>query len=404
MRTTLTIAVHEFKTLYRRRMFQIVTVGVPVGVLIALSVVWVIQNIGGEEGEGGEKDQAGYVDGTALFSGHLTQDDVEFVRFDSRDEGMEALLAEDVKRLYVIPPDYIATGRVQRVEVGLGFSLDDGDDHRLSMFLLANLTDAAPESDLVERLKHPLLLTSVAVDPLGVPRDLDGPRVFFFLGLAFLLMFSLAMTGGFLLQGLGEEKESRIMEVLLSSVTPGQFMVGKVLGLGAAGLSQVLIWVTVGRTLLEVAPSVFTDLDLTLPGLAPTVGAVAFFVLGYLMFATLNAGLGAISSTSQESQQLSILVAAPLIIPIWGWVYIVENPTAGVVKFLTFFPLTSPLVVLERLGPGAIEPWEVAVSLVVLALSVVAALFLVSRIFRAFLLSYGKRPSPLMLLRALARG
>ena len=403
MRTSLTIAIHEFKTMYRRRMFQILTVGVPAVVLVALSVIWVLQNIGDDESVG-EKDQVGYVDGTTLFSGHLTQDDVVFVRYNSRDEGMDALLAEDIGNLYVIPADYLATGFVERVEVGLGFGLNQGDDERLNRFLLANLTDAAPESDVIERLKHPLFLTSVAVDPLGVPRDLDGARVAFFLGLAFLLMFSLAMTGGFLLQGLGEEKESRIMEVLLSSVTPGQFMVGKVLGLGAAGLSQVLIWATVGRTLLEVAPSVFTDLDITLPGLAPTVGAVAFFVLGYLLFATLNAGLGAVASTTQESSQLSIIVAAPLVVPIWAWAYIVENPTAGVVKFFTFFPLTSPLVVLERLGPGAIEPWEVAVSLVVLALSVVGVAFLVSRIFRAFLLSYGKRPGPLTLLRAVVRG
>ena len=403
MRTVLTIAVHEFKRMYRRRMFQIVTVGVPVGVLIALSVVWVIRSIGDDEGES-EKDKAGYVDGTTLFSDHLTQDDVEFVRFDSRDEGMEALLADDVTRLYVIPPDYLATGRVQRVEVGLGFSLNQGADGRLSRFLLANLTDAAPESDVLERLKRPLFLTNLAVDTSGVPRDLDGPRVFFFLGLGFVLFFSLMMTGGFLLQGLGEEKENRIMEVLLSSVTPAQLMVGKVLGLGAAGLSQLLIWVTVGLTLLEVLPSVFTDLDLTPPGLASMVVAVAFFVLGYFMYATLNAGLGAISSTSQESQQLSMIVAAPLIVPMWAWAYVIENPTAGVVKFLTFFPLTSPLVVLERLGPEAIEPWEVAVSLVVLALSVVAVAFLVTRIFRAFLLSYGQRPGPRMLLRALARG
>ena len=401
MRTTLTIAVHEFKTMYRRRMFQILTVGVPVAVLIVLLVVWVVRNVGDDEGE---KDQVGYVDGTTLFSGHLNQDDVVFVRYDSRDEGMDALLAEDVKRLYVIPPDYLATGLVQRVEVSLGFSLDDGGDERLSRFLLANLTDAAPESDVIERLKYPLSLTSLAVDSSGVPRDLDSSRVFFFLGLGLLLFFSLMMTGGFLLQGLGEEKEGRIMEVLLSSVTPGQLMVGKALGLGAAGLSQMLIWIAVGWTLLEVLPSVFTDLDLTPPGLASMVVAVAFFVLGYLMYATLNAGLGSISSTSQESQQLSLIMAAPLIVPVWGWAYIVENPTAGVVKFLTFFPLTSPMVVLERLGTEAIEPWEVAASLVVLALSVVAVAFLVSRIFRAFLLSYGKRPGPRMLLRALVRG
>ena len=165
-----------------------------------------------------------------------------------------------------------------------------------------------------------------------------------------------------------------------------------------------MIWVAVVLTLVEVLPSVFTDLDLTPPGLASMVVAVAFFVLGYFMFATLNAGLGAISPTTRESGQLSMIVAAPLMIPIWAWSYIVENPTAGVVKFLTFFPLTSPLVVLQRLGPEAIEPWEVAVSLVVLTLSVVAAAFLVSRIFRAFLLSYGKLPAPRLLLRTVVRG
>ena len=106
---------------------------------------------------------------------------------------------------------------------------------------------------------------------------MDGARIAFFLGLAFLLMLSLAITGGFLLQGVGEEKESRIMEVLLSSVTPSQFMMGKVLGLGAAGLTQILIWVISARVLLEVLPSVLTDKDFTLPGIAPTLLAVAFF-------------------------------------------------------------------------------------------------------------------------------
>jgi ABC-2 type transport system permease protein len=401
MRTALTIAGHEFKTMYRRRVFQILTVGVPLVVSIGLLVVWVVQNVGDDSGE---KDKAGYVDGTTLFAGHLIQDDLEFVPYDSRDLGMSALLAEDVKRLYMIPPDYLATGLVQRVEIGFGFSLGEGRDRRLNEFLLANLSEIAPESDVIERLKEPLFLASLAVDSEGVPRDLEGSRVFFFLGLAFLLMFSLAMTGGFLLQGLGEEKENRVIEVLLSSVTPTQFMVGKVLGLGGAGLSQVLVWVTAGRILLAVLPSVFPDLELVLPGLPLTIGALAFFVLGYLMFATLNAALGAISPTARESQQLAILTAAPLIIPIYASSYIIENPTAGIVKFLTFFPMTSPMVVLERLGPEAIDAWEVGVSFMVLALSVTAAMFLVSRIFRAFLLSYGQRPSMRMLWRVLVRG
>jgi ABC-2 type transport system permease protein len=401
MNTALTIAVHEFKMMYRRRVFQIITVGVPVVVSVGLLVAWVVQNVGDDSGEA---DKAGYVDGTALFSGHLLQDGVEFVRYDSPDEGMSALLEEDIEKFYIIPPDYLATWLIHRVEVGFGFSLDDGRDRRLSRFLLENLSDIAPESDVTERLMEPVLLTTLAVDPEGVPRELEGSRVFFFLGLAFLLMFSLAMTGGFLLQGLGEEKEGRVIEVLLSSVTPVQFMAGKVLGLSGAGLSQVLIWVVAGRVLLAVLPSVFPDLELALPGLALTAGALVFFVLEYLMFATLNAGLGAISPTARESQQLTILVAAPLIVPIYAWVYIVENPIAGIVRFLTFFPLTSPLVVLERLGPESIEAWEIALSLTLSSLAVVFTIFLVSRIFRAFLLSYGQRPSWRLVLRVLVRG
>ena len=401
MNAILTVAAHELKTMYRRRIFQIVTVGPPLVALVALVVVGLVQNISEDEDD---KTQVGYGDGTGLFTDHLTQNDLKFAAYPSLDDGQRALLSEDVERLYVIPSDYMKTGLVQRIEVSTGLGFNRGAEHGLRAFLLDNLSESAPESEVIERLKDPLVLTTIAVDPEGLPRDLNDARIFLFLGLAFLFFFSLVMTGGFLLQGMGEEKENRIMEVLLSSVAAGQFMMGKILGLSAAGLSQILVWLVSGRVLLEVSPSVLPDLELTLPGIAPTLLAVAFFVLGYLLFATLNAGLGALSPTTRESQQLSFFVAAPLIIPMWAWLYILENPTAAVSRFLTYFPFTSPLVVLERLGPEAIEWWEVATSLAILALSVVAAIFLAGRVFRAFLLSYGKRPGLRMLLRALVRG
>ena len=401
MNASLIVARHELKTMYRRRVFQIITVGIPVLALVGLLVLWVAENVfDGPK----ETDVAGYVDATGLFTGHLTQADLKFVAYATQDEGMGALLSQHVDRLYVIPADYLRTGLVQRFKVGLGFTLGGGADSSLQAFLLDNLSEVAPESEVIERLKDPVALASVDVDSNGNPRNLDGPRVVFFLGLAFLLMFSLAITGSFFLQALGEEKESRVMEVLLSSVTPGQFMIGKILGLASAGLSQVLIWVASGLILLAVLPSVRSDLEFSLPGVAPTLLAMLFFVLGYLLFATLNAGIGAVAPTRQESQQLSVLVAAPMIIPIYAWVYIAENPTAGVVKLLTFSPFTAPLVVLQRLGPEAIEPWEVATSLVILALAVAGGMLLVGRLFRAFLLSYGKRPGVRLLWRAIAHG
>ena len=253
---------------------------------------------------------------------------------------------------------------------------------------------------MLERFKEPLNLASVKVDSRGDPREVDKGRGLFFIFLAILLLMSTMMTGGFLLQGLGEEKESRIMEVLLSSVTPGQLMMGKILGLGAAGLAQMLIWVVSARIILELMASILPDVSISLPSVPLTLVALLFFLLGYLFFATLMAGLGAVASTAREGGQLSMIFTAPLVVPIYAMTYIIANPTDAIVRFATMFPFTSPIVVMERLSVGAIELWEVAASLGVLALSVAAAIFLMARVFRAFLLMYGKRPNIREVVRA----
>ena len=397
MNNLIAIAVHEFTVIYRRRVFQIMTGAIPVIIVGALIVIWIAESVD----ESDELDKAGYVDGTGLFTAFRIQNNVQFVPFEAAPEGMEALLDGDVKRLYVIPDNYLTSGIVQRFEVSLGFNLGDFDEPELRAFLLENLSTQQEPSDVIERLKRPVNLAVINVDEEGAPQEINGPRMFFFLALTGLLFFSMVFSGGLLVQGLGEEKENRIIEVLLSSVTPSQLMLGKIFGLGAAGLSQILIWVTTGRIAIAILPSIRQDLDLSLPGVLPTLAAVVFFVLGYLFFATLLSGLGAITSTARESQQLSIVVNAPLIVPVYAWVYIVENPTTAIVRFLSIFPFTSPVTLLMRVGADAVEAWEIAASLAVLVASVAAVMYLVPRIFRAFVLSYGKRPSLRVLWRAL---
>ena len=399
MKTSQIIAVHEFKGMFRRRMFLITTIGLPVVAMVALLVIGFVQS---QEDEPKEK-QVGYVDVTGLFTEATAQGLVEFVPYDDVDAGMEALLAEDIKRLYVISPNYLTSGIVQRIRVSQGIDLggDEGDPV-LRSFLLDNLLRLDLPPEIAERLRNPLALANVQVDSEGAPREIDAGRVAFFLGMGILLLTSLTMTGGFLLQGLGEEKENRIMEVLLSSVTPGQLMVGKILGLGAAGLTQILVWLVSGITLLTVI-NTGTDVSIEVPGIELALVGVLFFVLGYLFFATLMAGLGAVTSTAQEGNQLSIIFVLPLVLPGGAWFYIVSNPTAFIVQFLTVFPLTSPVVVMERLAVGAIGFWEVTFSLGVLALSVMAAMYMMIRVFRTYLLSYGKRPGLREVARTLVR-
>ena len=321
MKTSQTIALHEFKGMFRRRIFLITTIGFPVIALVALLVIGFIQSQKDEPKE----EQVGYVDVTGLFTEATAQGLVEFVPYDNVDAGMEALLTKDIKRLYVISPTYLTSGIVQRIRVSQGIDLDGGGDAALRSFLLDNLLSSDLPPEIAERLRNPLVLANVQVDSEGVPRDIDPGRVVFFLGMGILLFFSLVMTGGFLLQGLGEEKEARVMEVLLSSVTPGQLMVGKILGLGAAGLIQILVWLVSGITLLNVI-NTGLDISIEVPGVELALVGVLFFVLGYLFFATLLAGLGSVASTAQEGSQLSIIFTLPLMVPLWTWLYIVKIP------------------------------------------------------------------------------
>jgi len=403
MKTFQTIAIHEFKVMFRRRMFLITTIGLPVIAMVALLVIGFIQSQKDEPKE----EQVGYVDVTGLFTESLTQGLVEFVPYDSVDDGMEALLAENIKRLYVISPNYLTSGIVQRISVSQGIDFDSaitttpGGDSVLRSFLMDNLLSSDLPPEISERLKNPLVLANVQVDSEGEPRDIDAGRVVFFLGMGILLVMSLVMTGGFLLQSLGEEKENRIIEVLLSSVTSGQLMVGKILGLGAAGLIQILVWLVSGIILLTVI-NTGLDISIEVPGAELALVGVLFFLLGYLFFATLMAGMGAVTSTAREGSQLSMIFVLPVLVPIYEWTYIISNPTLPIVQFLTVFPFTSPVVVMERLAVGAIGPLEVILSLSVLALSVIAAMYMVIRVFRTYLLTYGKRPGLREVLRTLA--
>ena len=256
MNNLIAIAVHEFTVIYRRRVFQIMTGAIPVIIVGALIVIWIAESVD----ESDELDKAGYVDGTGLFTAFRIQNNVQFVPFEAAPEGMEALLDGDVKRLYVIPDNYLTSGIVQRFEVSLGFNLGDFDEPELRAFLLENLSTQQEPSDVIERLKRPVNLAVINVDEEGAPQEINGPRMFFFLALTGLLFFSMVFSGGLLVQGLGEEKENRIIEVLLSSVTPSQLMLGKIFGLGAAGLSQILIWVTTGRIAIAILPSIRQDL------------------------------------------------------------------------------------------------------------------------------------------------
>ena len=203
------------------------------------------------------------------------------------------------------------------------------------------------------------------------------------------------MSSGYLLNALSEEKENRVMEVLLSSVKPEALLVGKFAGLGAAALVQMTIWIaSIGFALLGF--SLIVDLPgglVALPAFSDIVIIAAYFVIGYFFFASLMASLGAATTSLREANQASALITVPSFAPLWFLGVILPNPDGTLAKVFSYIPVTAPVAAMIRRALDAMDIWEVALSLSILAIFSILGTVLAARLFRAYLLMHGQRPS-----------
>jgi ABC-2 type transport system permease protein len=218
-----------------------------------------------------------------------------------------------------------------------------------------------------------------------------------------IIFVSVIGYGQILMRSVIEEKNSRIMEVLVSSVSPFQLMLGKVVGLGAANLTQIAIWVIIGVVLfsfrgaldvpVEVADIVFNPILI--------IFFVIFLIIAYVMYASLFAFIGSISNSDKDAQNFMFPIIMSLMLPIFLLMYIVQEPDSAVSIVLSLVPLFTPTMMIARLNIGAPETFSFADPVVVQALIgvVIAATFTLllvwatARVFRIGILMYGKRPT-----------
>jgi ABC-2 type transport system permease protein len=215
----------------------------------------------------------------------------------------------------------------------------------------------------------------------------------FALPYVFTLIFvlSIFITSGYLLQSVTEEKENRVVEIVLSSIPALPLMAGKVLGLGAAGLTQVAIWLLTALIAIPLINAQFS-LDLSL-SLVQLVLAVVFFCLGYLGYGAIFAAVGAVAPGAREGQQYSSFFGFFAVVPVIATPVFVSDPNSLICWVLALFPLTAPAASLELLSL-ADTPWlMIGASFIAQLVFVVLAVVLAGRIFRATLLLYGVRPS-----------
>jgi ABC-2 type transport system permease protein len=394
MNKTILILKHELAQTLKRKSYIIMTLAFP---LIALLAILAFQFIGGAGGpsEPGEIITVGYVDNTGSFIDSTDQQEVIFIPKPSEQEATDALLEGEISQYIVIPQDYLSSGLVVRYTLEKELEPPDEVWQAIKNFLISNLLEEQSSQQVVTRVQYPLSLNSIILDESGQVAAEQGGFSAFIVSYIFsiLLVMAIFTSSGFLLQGLGEEKENRVMEILLSSVSPRQLITGKVLGLGAAGLLQILVWLISARFLAEMASSGIGGILSTLQIPADfLILSLIYFILGYLLFAVVMAGAGSIGATARESQQLSMVFILPAIIPLWMTAFIIENPNNMIAQILTIFPFTAPITVMLRMGLTDIPIWQLAVSMILMVATILGLLVLAAKIFRTFLLMHGKTP------------
>ena len=250
-------------------------------------------------------------------------------------------------------------------------------------------------------------------------------------GFGYLIMMFIIIYGGFVMRSVIEEKTSRIIEVIISSVKPFQLMMGKIIGTSLAGITQFAIWIVSAGLLMLVAFAIF-DIDPTglnagnemtssigmsspIPNADQTLNLYAqeifdipwmmlifffivYFLLGYLIYSSIYAAIGAAVDNETDTQQFIFPIILPLMLAIYvGFFSVFSNPHGPIAVGFSLFPLTSPIVMLMRLpggiGEGGVPIWQLVTSILLLIGTFIGIVWLAAKIYRVGILMYGKKPS-----------
>jgi ABC-2 type transport system permease protein len=226
-----------------------------------------------------------------------------------------------------------------------------------------------------------------------------GQSLMIVIAMVVILYVTLVAYGVRTMRSVQEEKTSRIMEILLSSIEPLQLLAGKILGVAAVGLTQVIIWAVSAGLLAAYGITMARELS---PGgseyhihIPPTLLAfmILYFIGGYLLYSSIYAAIGATVSSEQDAQQLQTPVTMLLVIGFFLFELVMQNPNSPTSIALSIFPFWSPMLMMTRIGLQMPPAWQIALSFGVLAMTIGGVLYFTARIYRVGVLMYGKRPS-----------
>lgn len=411
----------EFMRRVRTKAFILTTLLVPFGFLALIGVGVVV----GIATEGSNVEQVAVLDETGVLASRLSlPEDAELVPVQiSPDSLRAAVRAETFDVALILPASLLdGTGEAEYLSRSGGTLFREAVRDRVAR---------AVEDERLDRLGAPaevravldsrVSLRAVRVDETGEANAAGGEMGGTALGMAmgFLIYLAVLLYGSFVMQSVLEEKTNRVVEVMVSSVRPFHLLMGKVLAMGAVGLTQMLVWIGLAVGVMAFAgpiaaafmdPATAADPEAAqammqmgsfLPANLATllVSFALFFLGGYLLYSSLFAAAGSAIEQMQDAQSFTLPIMIPIILAFVFMTPVMQSPDSALAVILSMVPFFSPILMLVRMSVTSVPLWQVALSFLLLAASFVAAIWVSARIYRIGILMYGKKPS----LRDLAR-
>lgn len=422
------IFAEEFRRQVRNKGFMFFTVLIVVVMVAAIPVTGFVVGLledareevvgeatapGQEADGGGVESTFGYYDPAGILPG-AAKDESPLREFDSKEEGIEAVQRGEIDTLFVLPADYVESGRIEDYwstrDRGPIWANNGQAEGRFRSFLEDALTFGRQFPPAVARAfdtgyfeQFDVEEDSSAVEESGgnVAQGLVELLAFLLFGI--LLMIAVMTGGGTIIRSVSEEKETRMVEMLITSASPMSILTGKLAAVVLAGLIHIAVWILVGAfatpAILDQLP-VAAELTISTRSLV----IVSFcFVLGYVLFSAFSMFVGTVVSSSAEGQRQTGLLSVLVGLPVWLLGLIINVPDFIVLKVLTYVPFTAPTMVMMRLAAGSdLSNVEIATALAIVAASAVVMTWIAARTFSVGILLSGQSiTSPRSLLAAI---
>lgn len=388
MNKTRIILRNELKTILQSRSYLFTLIGLPVIMALVLVIVGLITKNqqavtipGTTPTSGGPAKIFALIDRSGVIKTIPDTIANKVVAYTDLDAARADTVAGKLAGIYVFEQDFLENGSLSFYPASSTPSFSENTPEFLKTVVQANLLPADPA--LLARVDNPMNVKTILPPALaaGAPQgDLAFIIPYVITILFYIILISVSTT---MFNSITKEKENRVMEILLTSASPMQLLTAKIIARGITGLLQVVVWFITGTVMLRIAGQAFSIPTGAGVPVGLVIWAIVFFILGYAIYASLMAGLGAMVPNLQEGSQTTFAVIFPLIIPLMFMNNLTVAPNSGLSIALSMVPFTSPVAMVARIASGQTPLWQILVSVLILVITTYLVVKASARMFRA---------------------